>query len=567
MPRVARLVLAACAVLGGIAWTAARWYDVHSRLPEIANYEADDPPPPARARSFAIIPDRLRDPTADELLEQRLAALSAAMEARRQQLDPPALLRFDVTGLAAEIDGIVASVAGAAQTSVHIRDLASPHVLFDYYGDRPLNPASNQKLLTSSAALDLLGSDYTFHTHVLMADEALYLVGEGDPTLAVDDLASLVGTVVPQIDPAAVQRLVVDASAFSDDRLAPGYDRGGPGLAYEPLSSALSLGFNIVEIRIEPPARGGTLVVTTRPSTRAITVRNRGRVGRRRTVNASTRERDNATVVEVTGTLPRRSPPVEIRRRVYAPALLCGTVFAELLAAASQSEPLEVVRGVAPADATTVASLESPPLVEILDQGLAYSNNFIAEQVLRTLAWRMTGQPGDWTDGRDILVAYWAALGNDPEGVVVENGSGLSRSGRLTTAGLVDLIALAARGTPGGRGLLDTLPVAGEPGTLRSRLRLSGKRVRAKTGTLDDTSALSGAITTERGEPMLAFSILINATDPARLGATLRRQIEDRIVVATLRAIDDYEAQRAGMGLPTGLRGPRNKHRTLGPRR
>lgn len=563
MPRVARRLLPALAVLGGLAGIAWRWLDVHTRLPAIHEIAFDDPLPRPRELAIATIPEQARPPTPAELLEQRLAALSAAMEARRRELGEPTLLTFDVTGLAAEIDAIVAGVGDAAQISVHIRDLDSPHVLFDYYGDRPLNPASNQKLLTSSAALDLLGSDYTFRTRVLVADDALYLVGEGDPTLGTDDLASLVGTVVSQIDPAALRRLVVDASAFSEDRLAPGYDPSGPGLAYEPESSALSIGFNVVEIRVEPPARGSALVVTTRPSSRAIAVRNRGRIGRRRSVDASTRARDDGTLVEVTGSLPRRAAPVEIRRRVYSPAILCGTVFAELLAAASQSEPLEVVHGVAPAEASQLASLDSPPLVEILDQGLAYSNNFIAEQVLRTLAWRMTGQPGDWADGRDILVAYWAALGNDPEGVVVENGSGLSRSGRLTTAGIVDLIALAARGQRDRPGLLDALPVAGEPGTLQSRLRLSGKRVRAKTGTLDDTSGLSGVISTEAGTPMLAFSILINATDPTRLGAALRRQIEDRIVVATLRAIDDYEAQRAGISAKPRKRGVTSKQRTV----
>jgi D-alanyl-D-alanine carboxypeptidase/D-alanyl-D-alanine-endopeptidase (penicillin-binding protein 4) len=186
--------------------------------------------------------------------------------------------------------------------------------------------------------------------------------------------------------------------------------------------------------------------------------------------------------------------------------------------------------------------------MEILDRGLAYSNNFIAEQVLRTLAWRSTGEPGNWAAGDDILLGYWSALGRDPDEIVVQNGSGLSRVGRLTSAGLVDLIALANRGSGPSRALLDVLPVAGEPGTMRSRLRLSGKRVRAKTGTLDDVSGLTGVITSEDGTPVVAFSILINARDTARLGAPLRREIEDRIVTATLFALDDYEARVSGLG-------------------
>jgi D-alanyl-D-alanine carboxypeptidase/D-alanyl-D-alanine-endopeptidase (penicillin-binding protein 4) len=190
-------------------------------------------------------------------------------------------------------------------------------------------------------------------------------------------------------------------------------------------------------------------------------------------------------------------------------------------------------------------------LAEVLDLGLAYSNNFIAEQVLRTLAWRMTGEPGGWTAGEDILRGYWSALGNDPDGIVIENGSGLSRTGRLTTTGLVDLLAMAARGKGPGQSLIDALPVAGEPGTLRARLRLSGKRVRAKTGTLDDVSGLTGVITAEDGTPQIAFSILINARDVARLDAPVRRAIEDRIVTSTLFALDDYEAKQSGLVAPT----------------
>ena len=99
------------------------------------------------------------------------------------------------------------------------------------------------------------------------------------------------------------------------------------------------------------------------------------------------------------------------------------------------------------------------------------------------------------------------------------------------------------RGTPG----RVALPVAGESGTLRSRLRLSGKRVRAKTGTLDDVSALSGVITREDGTPEIAFSILINASVPDGPTAQERRAIEDRIVMAVLAKLDELAVERAGL--------------------
>jgi serine-type D-Ala-D-Ala carboxypeptidase/endopeptidase (penicillin-binding protein 4) len=524
------------------------------RVPTTTSLELELPEPEPRL-DLAIVPARAHEPSFAELLEQRLAALAADVETRRQQRGPAGLVDFDVEGLSAELATILAGVGDAAQISIHIRDLQTGHVLFDAFGDTPLNPASNQKLLTSAAALELLGPDYTFITRVLRDDTRLYLVGEGDPQLGVEELRVLAGEVAASTEASSFVALVVDDSAFTHDRLAPGYDAGGPGLAWEAESSALSVGYNFVEVTVG--SNGKQVVVTTVPATRAIVVDNRASVGRRRTLTVRTIDREGDTVVELRGSLPRRGPPTIVRLRIHDPARVAGSLFSEQLASLSTSEPLPIERGTVPADAIELARHESASLLEILDLGLAYSNNFIAEQVLRTLAWRMTGEPGDWAAGQDILLGYWSALGNDPEQVVVENGSGLSRNGRLTTEGLVDLIAMASRGAGPGRSLIDALPVAGEQGTLHSRLRLSGKRVRAKTGTLHDVSGLTGVITAEDGTPQIAFSILINAHDVAELDAPVRQSIEDRIVTATLWALDDYAARVAGIVPPERITGAR----------
>jgi D-alanyl-D-alanine carboxypeptidase/D-alanyl-D-alanine-endopeptidase (penicillin-binding protein 4) len=123
-----------------------------------------------------------------------------------------------------------------------------------------------------------------------------------------------------------------------------------------------------------------------------------------------------------------------------------------------------------------------------------------------------------------VVQAYWGALGLPADALVFENGSGFSQRGRVTTTALVDLISVAASGN---NGLLSALPVAGEHGTLRARLRRSGKRVRAKTGTMDGISGLSGVITAEDGAPQVAFSILSNVRPRGgrarRSGASGRR--------------------------------------------
>jgi serine-type D-Ala-D-Ala carboxypeptidase/endopeptidase (penicillin-binding protein 4) len=498
---------------------------------------------------YRLIPERAPPPTPAELLERRLAALAASVEARVQAgtLPMDGLIEFDVEGLSARLEQILRRVDEIAAVSVHVRDLDSQHVLFDYFGDAPLTPASNQKLLTGSAALDLLGVDYTFSTRVLVDGKALFVVGEGDPTLFADDIAALAAVVVDQVEVAELERIVVDDTAFSPERLGPGYSPDGPGYAYQAPSGALSLSFNTVEVTAYPIRGSNSLGVFVDIPSSHVVVDNRARRGSRRTLDVRTHERNDRTVVEVTGMLPAGSRPVKIRRRIADPGLFTGGAFAHVLADLTTTEPLPVERGKAPDGGEVLVVNESAPLIEVIDSGLAYSNNFMAEQVLRTIAWRMTGHPGDWNAGRAILREYWTALGGDPEALVVENASGLTYAGRVTTVGLVDLITVAHRNARYGGSLIDTLPVAGEPGTMRTRLRVSGKRVRAKTGTLDGVSGLTGVITKEDGTPQIAFSILINVYEVGRMYAQGRRDIEDRIVMAVIETLDHYEAQKSGI--------------------
>jgi D-alanyl-D-alanine carboxypeptidase/D-alanyl-D-alanine-endopeptidase (penicillin-binding protein 4) len=522
-----------------------------------------------------VIPAVPPPPTAAERLEVRLSRFARNVERIRASIDPP-LVAFGSEALHDELEHVIARVDDRAQVSVHIRDLDSGRVLFDYYGDTPLNPASNLKLLTSSAALDLLGPDYVFETRVLRVGETLHLVGEGDPTIDGDALAQLAKLVAERVPTTMVSELVVDDSAFSPRVFGPGYAEEGWGAAYMAPSGALSVNFNTVEVTVY---RVGKLpAVRVEPASTHVIVANRAMLGSRTRleirshrealpgIDAPAREQI-LTRIEIDGSLAKSSRGYKVRRRVVDPGMFTGGAFAQMLADASVSDPLLVRAGVAPrvavgsptADAALprivgrdaqgrdvwlIAERRSPPLLEIVSGVLSYSNNFMAEQILRTLGWRMTGDPGGWENGGEVVRGYWAALGNDPGALVYENGSGLSSTGRVTTAGLVDLIAVASRTQAAGSSLLDALPVAGADGTVRTRLRRSGKRVRAKTGTLAGVSGLTGVITTEEGAPQVAFSILINVRETDRIGAATRRKIEDAIVMTVLDHIDGWEMIR-----------------------
>lgn len=493
---------------------------------------------------YLVIPAARAPLTAQQRLEQNLQAFAAAVEAYQahapRQVAP---VDFKAESLDEAIGAIVDDVKDKAQVSVHVRELASDAILFDYFGDTPLNPASNQKLLTASAALDLLGEDYAYRTHVYVRDDVLYVEGSGDPSIDREVLVQIGNEVADEVGVAALSRIVVDDHVFTERRFGPGYQAEGPGEAYQAPSGALSLGFNTVQVTVYPVAGSRRAGVAVYPPSDYVVVESSVRVaGAKSRVSIRSEQRGDKTVIKVSGRMAKHASPIVERRRIYDPALYTGSALAAILAENSGTEPLPVVRGRVPVDAHPVHIHESPPLIEIVDSGLAWSNNFIAEQLLRTLAWRLTGEPGDWENGTEVLAGYWNALGNDPEALEIVNGSGFSGRGRVTTSALVDLISVAHR-VQGDEGLIAALPVAGEEGTMRARLRQSGKRVRAKTGTLRGVSGLSGVITSENGTGQVAFSILINVREGA-LPAARRRDVEDRIVMEVLRHVDDYESRR-----------------------
>ncbi|PRP91660.1 D-alanyl-D-alanine carboxypeptidase precursor [Enhygromyxa salina] len=575
------LSLMVLGVLGlGLWWPRA---DVVDASPEIDV----SPEPPSWVEGLVLIPTMITVPTPDDSLEARLAAFARRVEAVRATVEPP-LVAFNSESLREDIEGTIGRIDDRAQVSVHIRDLDSGRVLFDYYGDTLLNPASNHKLLTTSAALDLLGSDYVFETRVILVGERLYLIGEGDPTIDGEALAELAAAVAERVPVATISEIVVDDSAFSPRAFGPGYNPEGWGASYLAPSGALSLNFNTVEITVYPIKGQRKPAVALEPDSTHVVVDNATRFAQgqseldirshRQAPESADDETPREAVltrVEVKGSLGAGSRGYKVRRRVVDPGMYTGGAFSLMLAEASQSERLPVRIGQAPrvyldalaedhgdgdhlelpqlldhdedADVLLVAVRRSPPLIDIVSGVLAYSNNFMAEQILRTLGWRMTGDPGDWDNGSEVVRGYWEALGNDPGGLVFENGAGMSSVGRITTTGLVDLMAVAARTQTAGASLIDALPVAGTVGTVRTRLGRSGKRVRAKTGTLNGVSGLTGVITTEAGEPQVAFSILINVREADHIAAQSRRAIEDAIVMAVLGHIDGWEATRGEM--------------------
>ncbi len=443
---------------------------------------------------------------------------------------------------------IIKRIEEHATVSLHVRDLASQAVLYDHQGQTLRNPASNQKMLTASAALDLLGPDYQFQTHFYQQGKNLYVVGEGDPTLTSERLVDMMKEVAAQFDFKGVEKLRVDDTAFSIEKHIPGYQDDEMGAAYTAPTGALSLDDNAVAFTLIPRGAGEPLTVKLEHPNRNV------HVDCTATGSATDDAPENTlsvksvgdgaiTVIEVRGSLSVSRGPQWMRRRVEDPGIFAGEAFAAALAQTLNAPPLAVERGAKPEGAHLLFSWSSAPLIEVVKNAMAHSNNFATEQVLRTLAWRMTSEPGGWENGTKVLAAYWQTIGVNPDALVIKNGSGLSNEGRFTAAGIADLLSAAAMTQVPNSGLLSVLPEAGKEGTLHSRHNEAKGRLRAKTGTMDNISALSGVLTSVAGDPVLVFSLMLNPTKSGGMAVGDRHAAEIQIIKCLITFIDSAKTK------------------------
>jgi D-alanyl-D-alanine carboxypeptidase/D-alanyl-D-alanine-endopeptidase (penicillin-binding protein 4) len=179
---------------------------------------------------------------------------------------------------------------------------------------------------------------------------------------------------------------------------------------------------------------------------------------------------------------------------------------------------------------------QSAPLGELLGQLGKYSDNFYAEMVFKALGAAQTGAKARSADGASAVASWLGAVGAADAGTRITNGSGLFDANRVSATTLARAL-VAGFGDPAiGPELVAQLAVGGVDGTLRSRFReyRQSRRVRAKTGTLNDVDALSGYALASDGQHGAAFAAIVSGVSDH---SQARRRI-DAMVRALLRSFD-----------------------------
>jgi D-alanyl-D-alanine carboxypeptidase/D-alanyl-D-alanine-endopeptidase (penicillin-binding protein 4) len=412
------------------------------------------------------------------------------------------------------------------EVGLRVAEVDTGKVLFDAGGEKPLIPASNVKLVLAAAALSTLGPTYSYATEILSDGPLsaagilrgnLYLKGYGDPVLVSEQLW-LLARGLKHLGISEIRKdLIADDSTMAQDPLLYEMNPEETSRAYTAKPGGLSLNFNTVQVMVEPAKRrGDSPRVQLDPDSNHLTIDNKATTepsGTGSPLRIRILASDHREVLQVRGSVSLGAGRVSLYRSVDEPALYTARVFAKFLAEAGISLRGGVRRGTAPPEARLLYTHRSKPLSLIIQDMNKWSNNFIAEQLLRTLGKELHGSPGTREKGLRVLQDYLAAIGISADSYQLQDGSGLSRENRLSAAELVFVLRAMAHDSPWQAEFMASLGLLGMDGVVERRFSASPARglLRVKTGTLQGVAALSGYAGPTEGR-VLAFSLLWNGS-------------------------------------------------------
>ena len=399
-------------------------------------------------------------------------------------------------------------------------------------GQAPMNPASVMKLVTTYAALDLLGPAYTWNTPVYIEgavrEGTLYgnltIRGVGDPKLVLERLWLLLRRVQGLGVRTISGDIVLDHTAFAVPETDPGGFDGEPLRPYNVAPDALLLNYKSVVMTFVPDRTANTAQVQVDPPLAGVAVPatvplSGGECGDyRATLRA---DFSDPTRVRFAGSYPascleKAWPIAYADPRSYAVRAVEGMWHAMggQLVGTVRDGRLSVPQGATP---VPVFEVVSPSLAEVIRDINKFSNNVMAQQVFLTLGLTQRGAgsssaaAGTMEGAREVIRRWWPErIGGGSEPPVMDNGSGLSRSERISAQALARMLQVAYL-SPQMPELMSSLPITGVDGTLRRNRSRAAGNAHLKTGSLRDVVALAGYVHAASGRRYVLVAFINHA--------------------------------------------------------
>ncbi|MBU3055291.1 D-alanyl-D-alanine carboxypeptidase/D-alanyl-D-alanine endopeptidase [Pseudomonas indica] len=439
--------------------------------------------------------------------------------------------------------------------SVVMLPLNGPGTATIHNADVSVNPASTMKLVTTYAALELLGPTYQWQTEFYadgplqngVLNGNLYLKGGGDPKLNMEKLWLMMRDLRANGVQKVTGDLVLDRSHFVQPQL-PVFDDDGGDENKPFLVTPDSLLVNLKALRFIARSEGGKVNIAVEPPIATVKIDNRVKA----TAAAKcpswpdvrynpVQEFDGVTVI-ATGKLPAGCSAQTYLSLLDHPAYAAGAVRAIWQELGGSILGKDRVSNV-PKSARLLSRAYSPDLVEIIRDINKYSNNTMARQLFLSLGaqFRTSADPDDAKAAQRVIRQWLARKGITAPHLVMENGSGLSRDERVSAREMAILLK-DAWNSPYAAEFISSMPLAAMDGTMRKRLRRTALvgEAHIKTGTLNNVRAIAGYSRDINGNTWAVVAIL---NHPRPWGASA---ILDQVLVDLYRQpkISSNTAQR-----------------------
>jgi D-alanyl-D-alanine carboxypeptidase/D-alanyl-D-alanine-endopeptidase (penicillin-binding protein 4) len=479
----------------------------------------------------------------------------APLSASRSPSAARVALNEVIGSLRSDLEAILRAAWRSSRWSVLAVSLDRGDTLFAENPHAALAPASNLKLITTATAIQWLGPAFRYQTYLLGSGPVrngrlegdLVLYGTGDPGISSRFQASANAVFEAFADSLLAAGIygiagdvVGDGSYFSGPLLADGWNPEDLNDSFAAPSASLSFNENVFQLRVRAHAGGTIPEILTIPEGAGVPVLNTAVVGAGRTLLI--RRPGPLEPISIDGSMPVGGREVWRQMTVQDPAHYAASVLRTVLEAkgirvfggarssyAADASPVTGRRLWAPAlgqrlAPRVLAHHRSPPLLDYLVVVNKRSHNLLADQVLKTVGRVVEGEGSYAGGGRAVARFMTDSVGVSSAELAIHDGSGLSTLNRVSAADFVSLMSYMSR-----RGdwhtLWETLPEAGNPRELRRMYRSQAAgNLRAKTGTIENVSALSGMVHSANGE-RIAFSIIVNDAPSTNRA----KGIEDRI--------------------------------------
>jgi serine-type D-Ala-D-Ala carboxypeptidase/endopeptidase (penicillin-binding protein 4) len=437
-------------------------------------------------------------------------------------------LAVSLPAQAASLPGPVASAlarAGIPQSAAgfYVHEIGAPRPLVAFGADRALNPASTIKLLTTYAALELLGPAYTWPTEAYAAGHLtrgvltgdLILKGYGDPKLTLENFWLLLRSLRARGLADIRGDLVLDRSYFAPDTAeATGLD-DKPMRPYNTAPDALLLNFKSVRVQFFPDPVARTVRIVAEPELPQVRIVNDlvlddARCGYwEARLQHDLRDDADAARLRFAGRLAAACGEHDRYFSVLGPNEYALSLFQVLWRELGGTFSGGVREGNADPDARLLATWKSQTLAETVRDINKFSNNVMARQLFLTLGAAAEGAPATTEKSVRVIGQWLADKGLAFPELVLENGAGLSRIERLSARSLGQLLLSAYR-SPLMPELIASLPLAAADGTMKKRVKNAAVAGRAhmKTGTLDDVRAIAGYVLDAQGRRLVVVFIV-----------------------------------------------------------